>query len=230
MGGNIMKKIPVVLLLTILLSVCLFGEENKYGKTSIPLYKPTETSDVWLDVNRLSGVFRNNGIWHFDVVANTQGTEWPKGSGNSPIFAGGQWIAAKVNGEIRVAGIQHSATEYQAGEILSPGVADNSKDPKYKWYQLRSSGTDDRDRWPVDQGAPVDANGDPLKLGDQTIFSVWNDLGDHAQYGTNKLSVEVQQTAWAYNRADALGDMHFIKWRMVNKSGVEWDSTYFSIG
>jgi len=224
-----MKKIPVVLLLTMLLTLSLFAEKNYNRVTGPTLQKPTETSDIWLDINRLSGIFRNNGIWHFDVVANTQGTEWPKGSHNSPIFAGGQWIAASVNGEIKVAGIQHSATEYQAGMILSPGVADNPKDPKYKWYELRSSGGDDRDRWPIDQGAPVDGNGDPLLLGDQTIFSVWNDLGDHAEYGTNKLSVEVQQTAWAYNRADALGDMHFIKWRMVNKSGEAWDSTYFSI-
>jgi len=224
-----MKKIPVVLLLTMLLTLSLFAEKNYNRVTGPTLQKPTETSDIWLDINRLSGIFRNNGIWHFDVVANTQGTEWPKGSHNSPIFAGGQWIAASVNGEIKVAGIQHSATEYQAGMILSPGVADNPKDPKYKWYELRSSGTDDRTRWPVDQGAPVDGSGDPLLLGDQTIFSVWNDLGDHAEYGTNKLSVEVQQTAWAYNRADALGDMHFIKWRMVNKSGEAWDSTYFSI-
>lgn len=224
-----MKKIPVVLLLTMLLSICLFGEENNNGKSSVPLYKPLETSDIWLDINRLSGVFRNNGIWDFDVVANTQGTEWPKGSGNSPIFAGGQWISASVNGEKKVAAIIHSASEYQAGMVLSPGVGDNPKDPKYKWYELRSSGTDDRDRWPLEQGAPVDASGDPLLLGDQTIFSVWNDLGDHAEFGTNKLSVEVQQTAWAYNRADALGDMHFIKWRMVNKSGEAWDSTYFSI-
>ncbi len=229
MGGKIMKKIPVVLLLTMLLSLCLYGEKNNDGNSSTPLYKPTETSDIWLDINRLSGIFRNNGIWHFDVVANTQGTEWPKGSGNSPIYAGGQWVAASVNGEIRVAGIQHSATEFQAGMVLAPGSADNPRDPKYKWYELRSDGTGDWDNWPVDQGAPVDSNGNPFLLGDQTIFSVWNDLGDHAEYGTNKLSVEVQQTAFAFNRADALGDMHFIKWLMVNKSGEAWDSTYFSI-
>jgi hypothetical protein len=69
----------------------------------------------------------------------------------------------------------------------------------------------------------------PLMLGDQTIFSVWNDLAPHTEYNTEKLSVEVRQTVWAYNRADALGDMQFIKWVLVNKSGVDWDSTYFSI-
>ncbi len=224
-----MKKIPVVLLLTMLFSLCLLGEENFNGNTSVTFEKPTSNSDVWLEVNRLRGVFRNNGIWHYDVVAGSEGTEWPQGSGNSPIFAGGQWISASVNGDIRVAGIQHSATEYQPGMVLSPGVADNWRDPKYQWYQLKSSGSDDRTRWPVDQGAPLDENGDPLLLGDHTMYSVWNDLADHAEYGTNKLSVEVHQTAFAFNRADALGDMHFIKWLMVNKSGEAWDSTYFSI-
>ncbi len=224
-----MKKIPVVLLLTMLLSVCLFGEENNNGKSNVPLYKPTATSDIWLDVNRVNAAFRNNGIWHYDMVGSTWGVEWPKGSGNSPIFAGGQYIAASVNGEIKVAGVQHSSTEYQAGMILPDGTADNHRDGKYIWYELRSSGSDDRSRWPVDQGAPVDENGDPLLIGDQTIFSVWNDLADHSEYGTNKLGVEVRQTAFAFNRADALGDMQFIKWQMVNKSGEDWDSTYFGI-
>ncbi|MCP4411928.1 MAG: hypothetical protein GY808_05085 [Gammaproteobacteria bacterium] len=224
-----MKKIPVVLLLTMLFSLCLLGEENINGNSSVTFQKPTSNSDVELDVNRFTGWFRNNGIWHYDVVEATQGTEWPKGSGNSPIFAGGQWISAKINGEIRVAGIQHSATEYQPGMITSPGVADNWRDAKYQWYVLKSTGADDRTRWPIDQGAPLDENGNPELIGDMTMYSVWNDLADHAEYGTNKLSVEVRQTAFAFNRADALGDMQFVKWLMVNKSGVDWDSTYFSI-
>ncbi|MDD5765820.1 MAG: FlgD immunoglobulin-like domain containing protein, partial [Candidatus Marinimicrobia bacterium] len=36
-------------------------------------------------------------------------------------------------------------------------------------------------------------------------------------------------TAWAYNRPDALGDMIFVKWLIVNKSGKNWEDTYFSI-
>jgi len=217
----------VIIILSILIIPLKSDIKNKKKLPS--LNKPTETSDIWLDANRLSGAFRNNGIWHFDVVNATQGTEWPTGSGNSPIFAAGQWIGAKVNGEIRVAGIQHSATEYQPGEIDSPGVALNPEDPKYRWYELRSDGTGDWNSWPIDQGAPIDENGDPLLIGDQTIFSVWNDLADHAEFGTNPLNIEVRQTAFAFNNINALGDVQFVKWQLVNKSGEDWDSTYFTL-
>jgi hypothetical protein len=223
-------KMYIFSFVILFLFVFALKSDNKFKKvTSVSLQKPMATSDIWLDVNRLSGVFRNNGIWHFDVIANTQGTEWPAGSGKSPIFAAGQWIGAKVNGEIKVAAIQHSATEFQPGEIDSPGVALDPKDQEYRWYELRSDGTGDWNNWPVDQGAPLDENGNPLLIGDQTIFSVWNDLATHSQYGTNPLSIEVRQSAFAFDNLNALGDMQFIKWQLVNKSGEDWDSTYFSL-
>ncbi len=223
-----MKPILAFLLITLVFSAQLIGGESKVKK-KIMLSKATVTSDAWMNANRMNGIYRNNGIWLYDVVAGDWGLEWPKGSGLSPIYAGGQWIGALVDGETRVAGIQHSATEFQPGEITAPYTATNPRDAQYRWYEIRSDGSGDWNDWPVDQGAPVDENGDPLLIGDQTIFSIWNDMAEHAWVGTNKLSVEVRQTVWAFNRADALGDMQFVKWQMVNKSGVDWDSTYFSI-
>ncbi|MFA4840039.1 MAG: hypothetical protein WC703_11250, partial [Candidatus Neomarinimicrobiota bacterium] len=187
------------------------------------------TSDVWMNCNRMNGVFRNNGIWFFDNVLGDWGLEWPKGSGNSPIFAAGQYVGAKIDGEIRVAGVQHSATEFQPGLILSTDNADNKTAAQYKWYELKSGGVGDWTNWPTDQGAPLDKNGNPMLIGDQTIYSVWNDLANHSQYGTNKLNAEVHQMAWGFNRADAMGDMVFVKWTLVNKSGKKWDDTYFVI-
>lgn len=225
-----MRKIVAVILLMLMFSTAFYAREN-VTKRSSSFNKSTVLHDVWLDVNRMNGVFRNNGIWYFDVVAADWGLEWPKGSGLSPIFAGGQWIGAKFPNEDapRVAGIQHSATEYQPGMILQTDQADNPRDGKYKWYTIYADGSGDWTNWPVDQGAPVDADGNPLLIGDATMFSVYNDLADHAEYGTDKLNVEVRQTVFAFNRADALGDMHFMKWQLTNKSGVDWDSTYFSI-
>jgi hypothetical protein len=108
-------------------------------------------------------------------------------------------------------------------------VALDPKSPEYRWYEIRSDGSGDWNNWPADQGAPVDENGNPLLIGDQTIFSVWNDLADHFEFGTRKLNIEVRQTAFAFTNNNALGDMQFVKWQLVNKSGEYWDSTYFSI-
>jgi hypothetical protein len=194
--------------------------------------------DVNLDVNRMAGIYRNNGIWLFDAALGDWGCEWPKGSGNSPIFAAGQWIGAKINGDIRIAGVQHSATEFQPGLILEPFIADNPQSDEYRWYELKGGGIGDWDSWPFDQGAPyydINTNGKydpgeiPLLLGHHSIFSVWNDLCAHLEYGTDSLSAEIRQYVFAYNNVDVSGDMHFIRWYITNKSGIKWDSTYFCI-
>lgn len=229
-----MKKLLLIFLISIF-SVTIFAAEIKSKKKTKPLAKIAEISDVWFDVNRMNGVYRNNGTWLYDNIAGDWGLEWPKGSGLSPMFACGQWIGALVDGEVRVAGIQHDASEYWAGEIEDPFVAANSRAPEYRWYEIYKGGTrpdgsvDDYADWPIDQGAPVDENGRPLLIGDRTMFCVYNDLADHSLYGSNKLSAEVRQMVFGFNRADALGDMQFVKWQLVNKSGMDWDSTYFCI-
>ena len=225
-----MKKLGIILMLTLLFTGMLLAESNvtSIGKRG-GVQSINVVEDIWMDANRMNGVLRNNGVWYYDYIAGDWGLEWPKGSGNSPVFAGGQWISAKVNGEVRVAGTQHGSSEFQAGVIKSDGTAANPRDAAYQWYVIQPGGVGDWDTWPVDQGAPVTEEGSPKLIGDKTAFSVWNDLGDHAEFGTEKLGVEVRQTVFAFNRADAMGDMNFIKWQMVNKGDADWDSTYFSI-
>lgn len=228
-GGIFMKKVISIITILLLVSVLLCGAES----VTQGLQKTTLFNSVWMNCNRMNGVFNNNGTWFYDYIAGDWGLEWPQGSGLSPIFAAGQYVGAMVEGEPRVAGVQHSASEFQAGEILSAGVdppvASDPNAAYYKWYELRPGGVGDWTNWPVDQGAPLDASGNPLLIGDQTLFSVWNDLADHTEYNTKKLGVEVRQLAFAFNRADAMGDMIFVKWQLINKSAYDWEDTYFII-
>jgi len=223
-----MKKILSIFVIILMVSALIYGAESV--NNSRTLSKTTiANSDIWINANRMNGVFRNNGTWMYDNVVGDWGLEWPKGSGLSPIFGAGQYVGAMVDGEPRIAGVQHSATEFQAGEVLAPDVAANKNDAEYKWYELRPGGVGDWANWPLDQGAPVDADGNPELIGDQTAFCVFNDLADHTEYGTKKLSVEIRQLVWAFNRADAMGDMIFIKWQLINKSAYDWEDTYFVI-
>jgi len=223
-----MKKILSIFVIILMVSALVYGAESI--NSSRTLSKTTiANSDIWINANRMNGVFRNNGTWMYDNVVGDWGLEWPKGSGLSPIFAAGQYVGAMVDGEPRIAGVQHSATEFQAGEVLAPGVAANKNAAEYKWYELRPGGVGDWANWPVDQGAPLDADGNPKLIGDQTAFCVFNDLADHTEYGTKKLSVEIRQLVWAFNRADAMGDMIFVKWQLINKSAYDWEDTYFVI-
>ncbi len=224
-----MRKIIVyTLLMVFLLSGFLMGEKNN-NKQIGPLAKSAMTSDIWMDANRLNGFLRNNGIWFHDVPGSNWGLEWPKGSGLSPMYGAGQWLGARVDGEVRIAGVIHDATEFQPGEIIAPDEPANPNDPDYRWYVLRPSNVGDWSSWPVEQGAPVDEDGKPMMLGDFSAFCVWNDLANHTMFKTNKLNAEIRQYVWAYNRADALGDMMFTKWTIANKSGTDWKDSYFTI-
>ncbi|MDD5765401.1 MAG: hypothetical protein PHW79_03990 [Candidatus Marinimicrobia bacterium] len=228
-----MKKILSILMIVLTISALVFGAE--YANKPRALEKTTKTSDVWMNCNRMNGVFRNNGTWFYDNVLGDWGLEWPQGSGLSPIFAAGQYVGAKINGEIRVAGVQHSASEFQAGMINTTDVPYAKGDERFRWYELRPDGVGDWASWPSsgvapdNQGAPLDTTGNPKLVGDQTIYSVWNDLANHSTYGTNKLNAEIHQMAWAFDRANVMGDMVFIKWTLINKSGQNWDDTYFVI-
>jgi hypothetical protein len=223
-----MKNLVLTVIVISILSFVLFALEDERRIRPI-LNKSLVINDVRLDINRMNGVFRNNGIWYHDVVTRNWGLEWPKGSGLSPIFAAGQLIGARVNGNIRIAGVQYIDVEFQPGMITEPFVSDDSADDKYRWYYIEPGNIGDWLSWPVDQGAPVDNEGNPLLLGDHTLYCVWNDLAEHLKFGTEPLSVEVHQTVFAFDRINELGDMQFMKWLLVNKSGFDWDSTYFSI-
>jgi hypothetical protein len=234
-----MKIMLLILQVLLVFHGILIAADKSSGqtKTFVKSESIIQPDDIWLNANRMNGVFYNNGIWFYDVYNGDWGLEWPKGTGKSPLFAAGTWVMAKAGGRIAGSGVQHSATEYQPGQILEPYKIDMSKDYYYRWFELRSDGSGDWGQWPFDQGAPyVDENrngrydsGEPPQLlGDQTVFSVWNDIFIKSEYGADTLNLEVRQTAWAYNSNDYLGDMIFIKWQLVNKSGLAWDSTYFA--
>jgi hypothetical protein len=108
---------------------------------------------------------------------------------------------------------------------------------------IRTQYEKDWNEWPVADGAPyedVDGNGsyDPTKDipgvpgADQTIWFVANDLDAQKTtflYGAQPLGIEMQATMWAYAQAGALGNMFFRKYKIINKSNTEFDSTYVSM-
>lgn len=106
--------------------------------------------------------------------------------------------------------------------------------------------------WPVTQGAPyVEVNGIPgyqpgwnsdrpgtgngISRPTELIFMVYMDYTNctnniHASEislpgGTLPLGVEVQQIAYAYD-TEGFKDTYFVRYKIINKSGKTWDSTY----
>ncbi|RMD94367.1 MAG: hypothetical protein D6814_14640, partial [Calditrichaeota bacterium] len=71
------------------------------------------------------------------------------------------------------------------------------------------------------------AGADPNSPADQVIWTVYNDLHrptSTGRFGSEPTGLEIQVTIWGYKRTDALGNIFFRKWRIINKGGVEIDA------
>ncbi len=80
---------------------------------------------------------------------------------------------------------------------------------------------------------PGIAGADPNSPADQVMWTVFNDLDPVASAGTwgsDPLGLEFQVTIWGYKRADALGNLYFKKYRIINKGGVTIDAARTQLG
>ena len=212
-----------------------------FAAKSVQTAPATEfTTDYRLfDANRIRNWFSNIGEITTLPTIRTAGLEWPTGTGLTAVFTSGLWIAGKVNGEIRTAAAEYSS-EFQPGKVIydsvtaaQPGIPDDPTLAKYKIYTINRGDvtSDDYLNWPVADGAPVDAEGKPLLLGDQTHWYVCNDFESEVHrnlWDSNPLGLEVQTTVWGYNTPE-FRDVMFIKWLIINKSGQTIQDAYIGI-
>lgn len=99
-----------------------------------------------IDVNNINMFVTNYGSIARDIEnQGNSGLFFPNRTAKTAVYASGLWIGGKVAsgpnaGDIRAAAGEY-ATEYQPGRILSPGVPDNSSDPRYDvWKVARYTG------------------------------------------------------------------------------------------
>lgn len=183
------------------------------------------------------------GVFGYDY-----GTWWPYAgdtaaiSGNvgragdfSPNYATGLWVGATVNNTTRVVVSEYSS-EYVPGPMVNGNYLPDAPEFRvYKLYRDSLAGNPNQDYldWPVDQGAPIDENGDPEMIGDQMLWAVYNDAdpGGHTNDAgeTAPLGIEVKQTVFAFDRLGSLGDMVFARYRVFNKGANTLNECYFSI-
>lgn len=192
-------------------------------------------NDTHVDVNNIDMFVTNHGSFGWDLVTGDPGTTFPKGTDKTVIFASGLWMGAKVGNDLRVTVAEYSQ-EYAAGTINPDGTPASEVDPRFRVYKINrgdDASNPDWADWPVDDGAPVDGNGDPLILGDQTLWAVYNDADDdkhsNTAGNTTPLGVEVRQTVFAFDRQPPLGNMIFVKLQVLNRGGNQLDSTYVAV-
>ncbi len=238
-----MKKLKsVVSFLTVVIVLLIPLEEAKSvggkeaGKSLITLAKPLITQLRLFTPNRISTDVYNRGQFVSYLRTGDSGMEWPAGSGKLINFASGIWIAGMVNDELRTACAEYSV-EFRPGTVVD-GTPQDPNDERFRIYIISradledpANASDDYKNWPVEDGAPVDSLGRPLLIGDKALWCVFNDFDQAAHadlFSTKPLGVEVQMYLWGFDRADAFGDMIFMKFTIINKGGNTIDSCYVS--
>lgn len=164
----------------------------------------------------------------------------------------------RPTGALRTA-VQDYSTEYQAGPILSEfntttndiSAMSDPTDPRFRIYKVHRKDSvggvnPDYDNWPVDLGAPYEerngtpgyqpgntpADDKPFLWGDQVLWCVYNDgnlSGHNATGKTNPMGLEIQTTYFGFDQPGALGNIMFMRWKIINKSDADYDSVFISM-
>ena len=197
-----------------------------------------------LDINNVQARLYNTGGLFWKDVGRVYRV--PKTGTAHSIFASGIWIGGHINGILHVAGSDYGPWEFWPGPLDASGnppVDCTLYDRIYKVskqdlinYKIKGIVSADLADWPVDLGAPVVdgdgiagnynlADGDlPKLIGDQTLWWVMNDVGnEHAWSHSPPIGLEIQVTAFAFDRPDAFGNSTFYKYkRSCWRSQATW--------
>ncbi|MFA6540500.1 MAG: hypothetical protein WCT99_02775 [Bacteroidota bacterium] len=224
------------------------GQSSGLKKTAIQEWK-------FFDVNTLQATINSAGPYCDYLKTQSSGLFWPKGGTKTSVYTAGMWVIGmhRPTSSLRTA-VQDYQSEFQPGPINgifntttnSSSVAADPTDKRYHIYKVSRKdslgGNPDYDNWPVDLGAPyidVDASGtwtpgvDKPKLwGDQQLWCVYNDanIGNHSKTGvTNPMGIEIQTTYFGFDQPGALGNIMFMRWKIINKSDADYDSVFISM-
>ncbi len=255
-----MKRKIIAACLVLLLAVPAFALRSDRARYSHDLGASIDFT-TWIDANKILMFVTNKGSFAYDngvFLGKADGLYFPFtglddiASGKntlSVIYAGSIWagatVAATYDGAI--AGVddtiitsgQHD-TDWGPGPLIDgaspPDAISNTSYRVYKLYadSLADNPNQDYLEWPVGDGAPVDENGDPLLIGDQMCWSVYNDLDVARHVGARGtvgigLGIEVRQTAWAYAREGALANIVFMKFQIYNEGPYDLENMYVSL-
>jgi len=216
------------LLTLLLLSTAWAAPRATSATGKEPLAKPTIISHEHFDGNTIDCTITNDGLIVDQRVSGASGMEWPKGTGKTIDYASGLWLAGIGHDDsmIRTACVEYSS------ELVPGNWGQNQQEERFRIYKINKDGTGDWDVWPADQGAPVDSLGNPLLLGDQTLFFVCNDgyAPQHANvFSTPPMDVEFRVTIFGYDHADPLGNIMFVKWEFINRGTQQFDSCFVAL-
>jgi len=218
-----MRIQKILLIILFLVGVC-FASESSLQKNS----STSAVSTKYFDINRINTPIYNNGYWARHLVTgntNFYFDDWPI------LYVSGLWLGATVNGEIR-ASVAEYYTDFSGGILDESGNIVIAPDSVFRVYKINrgdnAENNVDYAQWPAQWGAPTDEQGNPLLLGDQTLWCSFIDA-DTSKRDVNSvppLGAEVHLTVWGWQEID---NVIFLHYEIFNKSGTNWDSLYVGL-
>ena len=210
----------------------------------------TGSASVDLDVNNVQARLYNNGHLFWRGSGNVYTV--PKTGRANAIFASGIWLGGMVGNEMRFAGTDYGPFEFFPGPLDDQGNPPADCTPYDRIYSITRADLDafeagephtaDIEDWPWELGAPVvDGDGNPNNydlaagdrpelIGTQTAWWIMNDVaGPHGWSQSAPLGLEVQVTAFAFRRADALNNTTFYRYKLIYKGNEQLTNAYFGI-
>ncbi|MBK7141993.1 MAG: hypothetical protein IPH75_07935 [bacterium] len=220
-----MNSLKICAVIVIFLLVSQVMALPPLGRLTVPSAAETNRLDyeAFVNSNNIFAFVTNQGMMFRDlagVFGHDYGFFYPytttadivNGTNTkSVMYSAGLWMFGKTNGELRGAVAIYSS-EYYPGPMLGtsfdPNGRYNPDNRVYKLYadSMESNPNYDYIHWPVDQGAPLDANGKPLLLGRQTLYAAYNESSTESVWDNRAgtlppLGIEVHQTVWGYGKS-----------------------------
>ena len=193
-----------------------------------------------IDINQISMPVTNTGSIAWDKTTGNAGLEFPRGTGETAVFAAGPWLGAAVGGQARGALSEYS-DEFGPGAMIGT-LPDDPNKPEYKVYKLNRvyANPADRDAALADYVAGAQLHGAPVVFvqgdgslniqGDQMLWCVFNDADpinhNNRAGSTAPLGVEVQLTAFAFNDPGPAGRTVFLRYKIINKGVNTLENMY----
>lgn len=214
-----MMKKTVTILLGI--ATLLFAEanQNQFLNTS------TIESARYFDANRIRASIQNNGVFARNPETGHSGLHYD----DMPIiYISGLWMAAIVDSQVRASAADYS-TDFVGSRIDEAGNPIGKEDSSFRVYKIskgdNTNNSKDYSEWPVDLGAPADKSGNPLLIGDQTLWCSFTDAyQENREYNPcPPLNAEIHLTAWGL---DSIPEAVFLRWQFFNKNSIEWSNAY----
>jgi hypothetical protein len=186
-----------------------------------------------LAVNRLGVQISNNGAFAAVLGCGDGGLEFPRGSGHTVAYTGGLWLSGRAAGSLREAVCEYGS-EFVPGPAVPGGPPlDTLRHRVYSVSRWDTTGTGAWMTRAVPLGAPVDSAGTgPGLIGDQTLWSVCTDAGVTSTVRRGPrvpIGLEVQLTAYAFDRGTPLRDVAFLHFVIVHRGTVALDSAFVGL-